>query len=106
MTYAYTFRIGSLVFILAAQYSTIGFCYPRLFVRYPDSSCANYDLYLGCVFDMRESDWVSWLDGTEIELDTIEEIQKVAKEYGVNWDELEEAVFADYLNALKMEADE
>lgn len=96
MNLAYIFRIGVLRFILNVQESTIGFTYPRIFIAFPDGSYLNCDLTLGHFFTMFESDWLSWLDGTEIHLDTIEEVRKVATEAGVNWDAFEEEIFKFY----------
>lgn len=96
MNLAYVFRIGVLRFILNVQESAIGFIYPRIFIGFPDGSYLNYDVALGRFFTMFESDWLSWFDGTEIPLDTAEEIRKVAAEVGINWDIFEEEIFRLY----------
>ena len=96
MNKAYVFRIGPMQFIINAQYSGIGYCYPRVFVQFPDSSYLNCDLYLCGCFTMTENDWFSWLDGTEEYIDTIEEVRKIAQECGFNWDKFETFIF-DYL---------
>lgn len=96
----YYFRIGPLVFIINIQFSGIGFSYPRIFVRFPDGSCINCDLSLPAVFGMTEEDWDSWLDGTEILLNSKEEIETVCKENGINWDIFEQAIFEEYEKSL------
>ena len=99
MNSAYYFRVGPLLFILNVQQSTIGYSYPRIFVAFPDNSYINCDLTLGAVFKMTEDDWFSWLDGTEINLDTIEEVRKVCSEAGINWDVFQEIIFKMYEEA-------
>lgn len=83
---AYFFKVGVLTFILNVQTSAIGFSYPRVFISYPDNSFLNVDLFLGQCFSMTESDFMSWLDGEEIRLDTIEEVREIFKENGVDWE--------------------
>ena len=96
MSSAYHFRVGPLLFIINPQYSSIGYCYPRIFVRFPDNSYLNCDLSLGAMFKMSEEDWDSWFDGTEILLNTIEEVNKICSECGVNWDAFEKVIFEMY----------
>lgn len=90
---AYIFRIGPMIFIFNVQYSKIGASYPRLFVAWPDGSYTNIDLYLGCGFPMSEDDWYSWFDDELIDLNDIEDVRRVTKEAGINWDPLEEVCF-------------
>ena len=89
----YVFRIGRLHFIINAQHSSIGYCYPRLFIRWPDNSYSNFDLYLGTLFTMSEDDWLSWLDGTETRLDDIDKVHEVCDLYGINFDPIQEWAF-------------
>lgn len=96
MDLAYVFRIGVLRFIFNIQESAIGLIYPRIFIAFPDNSYLNYDIALGCFFSMSESDWLSWFDGTEIHLETIEEVREVASSVGINWDVFEEVIFELY----------
>lgn len=96
MNLAYVFRIGVLRFILNVQESAIGFTYPRIFIGFPDESYLNYDVVLGRFFPMSESDWLSWLDGTEIYLNTIEEVREVASSVGIDWDIFEKEIFELY----------
>lgn len=96
MTKAYVFRIGLLVFILNVQQSTIGYTYPRIFVRFPDDSYLNCDLALGALFKMTEENWLSWFDGTEKYLNTIDEVRDTCSQAGINWDEFEKAIFQLY----------
>lgn len=96
MTKAYVFRIGLLVFILNVQQSTIGYTYPRIFVRFPDDSYLNCDLTLGALFKMTEENWLSWFDGTEKYLNTIDEVRDTCFQAGINWDEFEKAIFQLY----------
>lgn len=95
---AYQFRVGPLSFILNPQYSHVGFCYPRVFVRFPDNSYLNFDLYLSACFPMNEKDWFSWLDGTEEELSSIEDVLDVIQHCGsfMNWQKFEDVVFELY----------
>lgn len=94
MDSVYHFRIGKLIFILDLQYSSIGYCYPRLFISWGDSSYSNLDFYLQNFFSMTEDDFMSWLDGTQKSLDTIEEVRAVFELINVNWDELQSILFA------------
>ena len=99
MQAAYRFRIGPLLFILNIQYSTIGFGYPRLFIAWPDGSYTNADLYLGALFSMTESDWMSWLDDELVELDDIDSVHKIGKENGINIDALIDWAFTKLENS-------
>lgn len=90
---AYYFKVGVLVFILNVQQSAIGFTYPRVFIAYPDNSFLNVDLFLGHCFSMTEDDFMSWLDGEEIRLNTIEEVREVFKENGVDWEKFQTWAF-------------
>ena len=96
MNEAYVFRIGPLVFILNVQESEIGYLYPRIFVQFPDDSYLNCDLTLGAMFKMTEKDWLSWFDGTEKHLNTIDEVQDKCAEAGINWKEFEAISFQLY----------
>ena len=96
MNLAYIFHIGVLNFIINIQQSTIGYTYPRIFVRFPDDSYLNYDLYLGTIFPMSEEDWLSWIDGTEVRLDDIREVQEVAAAAGIDWDAFQEYIFKHF----------
>lgn len=99
MSTAYFFRIGPLHFIINAQSSKIGFNYPRVFVRFPDNSYLNIDLSLPAMFVMSEDDWMSWLDGTQQDVDTIEEVRAIAKDNGFDWDKFEKEIFEFYKKA-------
>ena len=96
MNEAYVFRIGPLNFILNTQQSGIGYLYPRIFVRFPDNSYLNCDLTLGAMFEMTENDWLSWFDGTEKHLNTIDEVYAKCTEAGFNWGQFEEIIFKLY----------
>ena len=96
MNEAYVFRIGPLVFILNVQQSAIGYLYPRIFARFPDDSYLNCDLTLGAMFKMTEKDWLSWFDGTEKYLNTIDEVQDKCAKAGINWKEFEKIIFKLY----------
>lgn len=87
--YAYLFKIGMFNFILNVQYSGIGYAYPRIFVSIPGGTYQNWDLTLQTVFGMTEDDWNSWIDGTEIHLDTIDEVRDTCHMYGIDWDGFE-----------------
>ena len=93
---AYHFRIGPLSFILNPQFSGIGYCYPRIFIRFPNNSYLNCDIALDAMFKMTEKDWLSWLDGTEKSVDDIKEVRTVCHECGINWDAFEELAFELY----------
>lgn len=101
MNSAYIFRIGKLHFIINPQYSGIGFCYPRVFVRFPDNSYLNFDLYLGQTFRMTQANWDSWLDGTEETVNDINRVREIAKDCGFDWDGFEQLIFDFYEDALK-----
>ena len=93
MNKAYLFKIGFVNFILNVQYSSIGYGYPRLFVEFPNGDHINIDFTVGTVFGMRQFDWDSWLDGTEIKLDDEETIRKTIDEAGIaNWDNLLDSI--------------
>lgn len=85
---SYLFRIGFWQFILNIQYSTIGYGYPRLFIRCPDNSYMNADFSLGTIFRMFEEDWNSWLDDELIKLSEISEVKAAAEEHGLNFENL------------------
>ena len=42
MNEVYVFRIGPLTFMLNVQESSMGYSYPRVFVRFPDNSYLNF----------------------------------------------------------------
>ena len=94
MNEVYVYRIGPLVFMLNVQESSIGYSYPRVFVRFPDNSYLNCDLTLGAVFNMTEEQWLSWYDGTEKYLNTFDEVYEISKQAGINWTELEKVIFS------------
>ena len=96
MNEVYVFRIGPLTFMLNVQESSIGFSYPRVFVRFPDNSYLNCDLTLGAVFNMTEEQWLSWYDGTEKYLNTIDEVYEISKQAGIKWSEFEKVIFEYY----------
>ena len=96
MNEAYVFRIGPLVFILNVNQSDIGYYYPRIFVQFPDDSYLNCDLTLGAMFKMTEKDWLSWFDGTEKHLNTIDEVLDKCAKAGINWKEFEKIIFKLY----------
>ena len=96
MNEAYVFRIVLLVFIFNFHQSGIGYYYHRIFVRFPDDCYLNCDLTLGAMFEMTEKDWLSWFDGTEKYLNTIDEVHDKCAEAGINWDEFEKIIFKLY----------
>ena len=100
MNTAYLFRVGVLSFILNVQQSKIGYSYPRIFIRFPDNSYLNCDLSIGTLFKMTAENWDSWIDGTEIKLNTIEEVRAKCHEAGINWDEFEKIAFEMYEDAI------
>ena len=96
MNLAYVFKIGPLNFILNIQQSTIGYSYPRVFVKFPDNSYINIDLTVPTILGMTEEDWLSWLDGTEIQVDDIQIVRNKCHECGINWNKLEKLIFQWY----------
>lgn len=94
MDSVYHFRIGKLIFILDIQYSSLGFYFPRLFISWGDGSYSNLDFYLQKFFPMTEDDFMSWLDGNEKKLETIEEVKTVFELININWEDLETVLFA------------
>lgn len=92
MTTSYIFKIGFMTFILNDESSEIGYSYPRIFVCFLDDSCLNLDLSIGAVFKMTKENFMSWLDGTEIKLDTIEEVKKVFSNLSLSFENFEQVV--------------
>lgn len=89
----YLFKIGLFNFILNAQCGYNGYNDPRIFIQLPDGSYQDWDFTLSIIFQMTESDWDSWLDGTEIKLETIDEVREKCSECGVDWDNFEKCFF-------------
>lgn len=92
MTTSYIFKIGFMTFILNDESSGIGYSYPRIFVAFLDGSCLNLDLSIGAVFAMSSEDFHSWLDGSEIRLDTIEEVEKVFSNLSLSFENFKQVV--------------
>jgi hypothetical protein len=96
MNEAYYFRVGLLTFILNIQTSRIGYGYPRVFVRFPDNSYVNIDFTLGRILAMSEADWNSWLDGSQVVLNTIEQVRGKFTNAGLSWDAFDAFIFSLY----------
>lgn len=98
MITTYFFKIGLMTFILNDESSGLGYSYPRIFVCFPDNSCLNFDLSIGATFKMTEQDFMSWLDGSEIKLNTIEEIRKVFSNLSLSFYAFQEVIntFSQY----------
>lgn len=96
----YLYNYGSLSFIVNAQASEIGLVYPRVFVRFPDNSCLNYDLTLGTCFEMSEKSWDNWLDGTEYEVETVAEMREIAQVLGFDWNEFSLMVLKNLMEVI------
>ena len=92
MVTSYLFKIGNMTCILNDESSAIGYTYPRIFVGFPDDSYLNLDLSLGAVFAMSDEGFHSWLDGSEIRLDTIEEIKEVFSNLSLSFENFEQVV--------------
>ena len=92
MTTSYIFKIGFMTFILNDESSGIGYSYPRIFVSFLDGSCLNLDLSIGAVFTMSNEDFQSWLDGTEIRLNTIDEVKEVFSNLSLSFENFEQVV--------------
>lgn len=92
MITTYLFKIGLMTFILNDESSGIGYSYPRIFICFPDNSCLNLDLCLGTIFTMTEQDFMSWLDGSEIKLNTIEEIQEVFSNLSLSFEAFQDVI--------------
>lgn len=89
MVTSYLFKIGDMTCILNDESSAIGYTYPRIFVGFPDDSYLNLDLSMGAVFAMSDENFHSWLDGSEIRLDTIEEVKKVFSSLSLSFENFE-----------------
>ncbi len=96
MTTTYHFRVGLMHFIINDESSGIGYSYPRVFLSFPNGEYLNLDLTLGAIFKMSESDFWSWIDGTETDLDSEEAIREVCGNLNLSWD----ALFDVSLNLL------
>ena len=92
MTTSYIFKIGFMTFILNDESSGIGYSYPRIFVAFLDGSCLNLDLSIGAIFPMTMEDFQSWSDGSEIRLDTIEEVEKVFSNLSLSFENFKQVV--------------
>ena len=101
MITSYLFKIGNMTCILNDESSAIGYTYPRIFVGFPDDSYLNLDLSLGAVFAMSDEGFHSWLDGSEIRLDTIEEIKEVFSSLSLSFENFEQVV--DILTKFHMQ---
>jgi hypothetical protein len=77
--------------ILNAQYSKIGFGYPRLFIEVNDAQYINFDISLGATFNMKKEDFNDLLsEAALIEDET--EVRKYLAGAGVNYDKFAEAL--------------
>ena len=92
MVTSYIFKIGFMTFILNDESSEIGYSYPRIFVAFLDGSCLNLDLSIGAIFPMTMEDFQSWSDGSEIKLDTIEEVKEVFSNLSLSFENFEQVV--------------
>ena len=88
MVKTYHFRVGWVHYIINDETSSIGYSYPRVFLGFPNEEYLNLDLTLGAIFKMSKSDFWSWIDGTETELDSEEAIRKVCSDLNMSWDAL------------------
>ena len=84
MTKTYLFKTDKGRFIINDERSKIGYGYPRLFVECGEKF-VNVDFTLGAAFNMKESDFNSWLDGTEVQG---ADIAKVCEDLGLKHDNL------------------
>ena len=88
MITTYHFRVGWVHYIINDETSSIGYSYPRVFLGFPNDEYLNLDLTLGAIFKMSEFDFWSWIDGSEIELDSEEAIREVCGSLNLSWDAL------------------
>lgn len=99
----FMFNCGPIVFLVNVQFSTIGYAYPRLFVKLPDDSFINVDLTIGRIFGMSREDWDSWFDDTLVNLGTFDEAKgRICEETGMRLEalsDLVEALLKDIWNA-------
>lgn len=92
----YSLIIENTHVLVSDEHSKIGYSYPRIFIEViPHEVYVNIDCALGCVFNMSESDFNSWLDGSEI---TDANLDEVCDSIGLRYN----AVF-EIINALKEE---
>lgn len=66
MTRTYLFKTDKGRFIINDERSKIGYSYPRLFIECAGGKFVNVDFTLGTAFNMKKSDFESWLDGSEV----------------------------------------
>ena len=88
MVKTYHFRVGWVHYIINDETSGIGYSYPRVFLGFPNEEYLNLDLTLGAIFKMSKSDFWSWIDGTETELDSEEAIREICGNLNLSWDAL------------------
>ena len=94
MNKLYSFNIENTRVLISDEHSKIGCSYPRIFIEViPHEVYINIDLTLGTAFNMSESDFNSWLDGSEI---TDANLDDVCDNIGLRYN----AIF-EMLNALK-----
>ena len=74
--------------IINEECSSIGYCYPRVFIEKDVDNHVNLDLTLGAYFKQKLSEFESWLDGTECRYDDISAFNDVCAGCGLNSDPL------------------
>lgn len=92
MVTSYLFKIGNMTCILNDESSAIGYTYPRIFVGFPDDSYLNLDLSIGAIFAMSDEGFHSWLDGSEIRLNTIEQVKEVFSNLFLSFENFEQVI--------------
>ena len=85
MNTTYLFLIDGHRVIINEEYSSIGYCYPRLFVEVSPEEHLNFDLTIGACFGQTLAQFESWLDGTEI---ADADLHKVCNRLHLNYDAL------------------
>lgn len=76
------FEHGGATVIINRQFSKIGACYPRVFIR-KENDFINFDLSLNHCFGMKEEDFNDWLSNAG-KLDYIEDVKTNLSEIGLN----------------------
>lgn len=86
MNHAYHYTYKHRELILSDERSSIGYGYPRIFYVEPlaKHGYINYDVALDTHFNMKPSDWVSWLDDELIEVNDEQEFIDACESSSLN----------------------
>lgn len=88
MNKTHLFLIDGHRVIINEEYSSIGYCYPRVFIEKDVDNHVNLDLTLEACFKQKLSEFESWLDGTECRYADLSAFPDVCARCGMNSDPL------------------